>query len=58
LVILSIEQTPPITGENSTPIMKVLQLLNGIILYVVDNINIKLDISRHAWEVSASLHDV
>jgi hypothetical protein len=38
--------------------MKALQLLNGIKLYVVDNINRRLDIIRQAWEVSASLCDL
>jgi hypothetical protein len=42
LAILSTEQTPPSTPGTSKPIRKVLQLLNGVRLYVVDNINRRL----------------
>jgi hypothetical protein len=58
LAILSAEQTPPSTPGISRPIRKALQLLNGVRLYVVDNINKRLDIIRQAWEVNTSLRDL
>jgi hypothetical protein len=58
LAILSAEQTPPSTPGTSKPIRKVLQLLNGVRGYVAENINKRLEIIRHAWEVSTSLHNL
>jgi hypothetical protein len=39
LAILSAEQTPPSTPGTSNSIRKVIQLLNGVRVYVVENIN-------------------
>jgi len=54
LAILSPDQTPPSTPGTSNSIRKVVQFLNGVRFYVVENINIILEIITHAWEVNTN----
>jgi hypothetical protein len=58
LAILPVEKALPSTLGTSKPITKALQLLNGVRGYVVENINKRLDIIRHAWEVSITLRNL
>jgi hypothetical protein len=58
LAILSVERTLPSTLRTSNPIRKVLQLLNGVRGYVVENINKIMDIIRQAWEISTGLRNI
>jgi hypothetical protein len=44
LAILSSDQIPPSTPGTSKPIKKVVQLLSGVRVYVVENINKRLKI--------------
>jgi hypothetical protein len=58
LAILPSNQIPPSTPINSTKVRKYNQLLSGLRLYVFENINKRLDIISHPWEVSTRLQNL
>jgi hypothetical protein len=58
LAILPTKHGLPSTPGTLKPIKKSLQLLNGFIYYVSENINKRMDIIREAWEVNVTLRNL